>query len=336
MTYGSPIPEITGVDARRFREDVLAAARPVVMRGLAGDWPAVRAGEAAGGAAAYLAGLDGGASCTLLEGPPGIGGRFFYNQDLTGFNFTRSPSTLRAALARLHAASRLAAPPALAVQAVSAREMLPGFCAENPAPLLEDAPDPRLWIGNRVVVAIHHDLSRNLAVCVAGRRRFTLFPPERMGDLYVGPFEFSPAGPPVSMVDGAAPDLARHPRFAAAMGSAQTAQLEPGDAIYIPYMWWHQVESLDSFSVLANYWWNETPPPQPGLAPMDVLTHARLAFSALSPEQRAAWRSLFDHVVFEEAGDAAHLPENRRGIRGRITGAARTHLRRQLGSLLSR
>ena len=336
MGYGSPLPETSGMDAARFRNEVEPAGRPIMMRGLASQWPAVRAGRSPGGTAAYLSGLDRGAPCVMLEGPAGIGGRFFYNDDLTGLNFSRSPSTLRDAFARLAAASKEASPPALAVQAAQARDVAPGFAAENPAPLLQGDPDPRLWIGNRVVVATHHDLSRNLAVCVAGRRRFTLFPPEAVGDLYIGPLEFSPAGAPVSMVDARAPDLARFPRFAHAMEVAQTAELAPGDAIYIPYMWWHQVESLDDFSVLANYWWSETASPQPGLAPADVIVHARLAFSAMSREQRAAVRSVFDHLVFEEAGAAAHLPETRRGIRGAIGEGARTQLRRQLGALLSR
>ena len=30
--------------------------------------------------------------------------------------------------------------------------------------------------------------------------------------------------------------------------------LEPGDAIYLPSRWWHQVRSLDS-SVSLNFWW---------------------------------------------------------------------------------
>ena len=120
------------------------------------------------------------------------------------------------------------------------------------------------------------------------------------------------------------------------MAVAKTAVLEPGDAIYIPYMWWHGVESLDPLSVLANYWWNEVSPPQPGLAPIDVLMHARLAFSAMTAEQRAAWRPMMDHIVFDEAGSPDHLPADRRGIRGRIGEAARLTLRRQLGALLGR
>ena len=328
----TPLPEITGIDAARFTAEVLPAARPVVFRALAADWPAVRAPDLA----AYLARFDIGADCDLIEAPPEAGGRMAYDDGLTGFNFSRRPARFAAAMARLTSVQGLDPQPTVAIQALKAPEVLPGFAEANPVPLIDPRATPRLWIGNRVVVAAHHDLSRNLAVVVAGRRRFTLFPPDQVANLYLGPLEFSPAGTPISMVDGRAPDLARYPRYAHAIAAAQTAELGPGDAIYIPYMWWHQVESLDGLSMLANYWWSETPPPQPGLAAIDVLTHARLAFSAMSAQQRAAWRPMFDHVVFDDAGAPDHLPPDRRGIRGGIGEKARTLMRRKLGALMTR
>ena len=331
--YGAPILEIEGIDPVRFRDEVLPSGEPVVFRGLAAHWPAVRAGS---DLPAYLRRFGEAASCDLIEGPPAIRGRFAYDAEVTGFNFRREPTTLGPALRRIAEAAGHTDPPALAIQALRAAEGAPGFAADNPAPLIDDDPAPRLWIGNRVVVAVHHDLSRNVAVVVAGRRRFTLFPPDQVANLYLGPLEFSPAGTPISMVDHVSPDLARYPRFADAMTAARTVELAPGDAIYMPYMWWHGVESLADFNVLANYWWNETPPPQPGLAPIDVLMHARLAFSALTAEQRAAWRPMIDHIVFDDAGAPDHLPPTRRGIRGGIGEAARTKLRRQLAVLMGR
>lgn len=335
MSYGRPIAELQGMTSARFEAEVLPAARPVVLRGLASDWPSVRAAET-GGIIPYLTAMDVGQPCTLFEGSPEIEGRFGYDAGLTGFNFTRSATTLLAALDRLAAVAYAPDPPALAVQALPAHDALPAFAPANPAPLIDAHASPRLWIGNRVVVAAHHDLSRNLAVCVAGRRQFTVFPPDAVRDLYIGPLEFSPAGTPISMVDGVRPDLARYPRFRRAMEVAEIAELAPGDAIYIPYLWWHQVRSLGPLNILANYWWNETPPTQPGLSPMDVLMHARLAFSAASTEQRAAWRTMIDYLVFDESADLNHIPHGRRGIMGRIGDQARTKLRRQLGELLGR
>jgi len=86
----------------------------------------------------------------------------------------------------------------------------------------------------------------NVGIVMTGRRRFTVFPPEQIGNLYPGPFELTPSGVPISLVDLTAPDLDRYPRFAEAMAAAQSAVLEPGDAIYLPFHWWHAVESLES------------------------------------------------------------------------------------------
>jgi hypothetical protein len=55
-----------------------------------------------------------------------------------------------------------------------------------------------IWIGNRTRIAAHYDLPDNVAVVAAGHRRFTLFPPEQVRNLYVGPVDFTrrPAGQP--------------------------------------------------------------------------------------------------------------------------------------------
>src|SRR3546814_14192490 len=82
-----------------------------------------------------------------------------------------------------------------------------GWADANPLRL--PAPDavPRVWIGNATHVSTHYDVSSNLACVVAGRRRFTLFPPDQIANLYVGPLDVTMAGQPASMVDLAAPDL---------------------------------------------------------------------------------------------------------------------------------
>jgi len=121
------------------------------------------------------------------------------------------------------------------------------------------------------------------------------------------------------------------------MAQARIAELAPGDAIYIPHMWWHHVRSLDSLSVLVNYWWNQVPEPQPGLAPINALVHALLSFEGLPDDQRAAWRAMFDHFVFHADGDPnAHIPEERQGIRGRLNAEAKSRLRRTLSQMLGR
>ena len=330
-----PIAERSTVDDAAFRDEIRAANQPVVLRGLARAWPAVAAGSgSAAGLAAYLERFGGGAVVDTLVGPPEIGGYYFYRPDMTGLNFARSKQRLAAVVRELVRLEGEARPPAISVQSTPTGQVLPGFAEENPLALLGAKAAPRLWIGNRVTVAPHFDLQENIAVVVAGRRRFTLFPPDQLANLYVGPFDFSPAGAPVSMVDQRAPDFERFPRFREALNNAQTAELEPGDAIYIPYMWWHGVESLAPFNMLVNYWWNEA---RPGGSPFDVLMHALLVFRDMPPEQKAVWRGMLDHYVFGANGDPlAHLAPEHRGALGGLDEAGAAEMRRYLAQSLAR
>lgn len=311
--------EYRDIDLARFREQILPAGKPAVLKGLVADWPAVAAGRRSDEAlVAYLDAMDSGAPVSVLSGGADIGGRFFYTPDLTGLNFQRDEMPLSRALAALLELRRVARPPAIAVQSTPTPEALPGFAEANRLALLDPKVAPRIWIGNAITTATHFDMSHNIACAVTGRRRFTLFPPDQLKNLYLGPFDFTPAGPPVSLVDPARPDLERYPDFPAALAAAQVAELEPGDAIYIPYCWFHNVDSLDPFTVLINYWWNEAP----ALLgpPLTALVHAMASVRGLPPAEREVWREMFEHFVFERDGDpAAHLPLDRRGPLGEMT-----------------
>ncbi len=109
-------------------------------------------------------------------------------------------------------------------------------------PLMDADVRPRLWLGNAFLTPAHIDELDNLACVVAGRRRFTLFPPEQVRNLYIGLLDSTPAGAPVSMVSLKAPDFERYPRREA-LAASRVTELEPGDALFIPAVWWHHVES---------------------------------------------------------------------------------------------
>ena len=160
-----------------------------------------------------------------------------------------------------------------------------GLHDANHVDLGDRQPIESIWIGTRTRIAAHNDFPNNLACCAVGRRRFTLFPPEQFANLYIGPLDFTPAGRPVSMVDLHEPDFEAFPRFRDALKTAQVAELEPGDAIFIPSMWWHHVEALDPFNVLVNYWWRDTPAlPRPAAG---CAQHALLAIRDLPPRREA-------------------------------------------------
>ena len=202
-------------------------------------------------------------------------------------------------------------------------------------PLLPDDVAPRFWLGTPAIVATHNDTMENIACIAAGRRRFTIFPPEQVANLYMGPFHLTPAGTAVSMVHVTDPDLDRFPRFADALDAAQSAELEPGDVIYIPYGWYHHVEALSPLNLLVNYWWN--PARRDVGSPWDALMHGMIALRQLPPDQRRAWRAMFDHYVFMSGGDpAAHLPKMFRGILGADSPADLNDMRRSIIAALDR
>lgn len=167
---------------------------------------------------------------------------------------------------------------------------------------------------------------------MSGRRRFTLFPPEQIANLYIGPLDFAPTGAPMSLVPLHEPDFERFPRFRAALASAVSAELGPGDAIYIPPLWWHHVESLERFNVLVNYWWHSNVgSPTAAPAGFDTLIHAILSLRALPADTRAAWRAVFDHYVFgEQDAVTEHIPAYRRGILADLSAADAARVRAYL------
>lgn len=308
------LPEITLAPGAALDAVQLSSTTPYVIRGLAAHWPMVQAARAgAAEASAYLRRFDGGTPVTAWTGAPEIGGRFFYNDDLTGLNFQARHARLDQVLEQLLACAGSEHPPALYVGSTMIDAFLPGFNGDNPLDLGGIDALASIWIGNRTRVCAHYDLPDNIACVAAGRRRFTLFPPGQIGNLYMGPLDFNPAGQAISMVDLAQPDLERYPRFAEAMAHAQVAELDAGDAIFIPSMWLHDVAALEPFNILVNYWWRQSPAWMD--TPQNTLMHALLSMRALPPAQRAIWKNLFEHYVFASDGsEAAHLPPAARGI----------------------
>jgi hypothetical protein len=332
-----PVEEAEAADAAAFAA-IVAAARPAVLRGAVAHWPAVAAAAGGGApAAAYLARFDRGAGAEAFVAPPEAGGRFFYDAALSGFNFERRPGAFASIVTAIAGLEGRADPPSIYVGAAPVPEVVPGFERENPLPLLDGLPAvPRIWIGNASIVSAHFDESDNLACVVAGRRRFTLFPPEQVANLYVGPLDFTMAGQPTSMVDLRAPDFERYPRFRDALAAALTVELEPGDALFVPALWWHNVEAASPFNILVNHWWRATP--EDAGSPFLALVHAILSVSSLPEAQRRGWRAHFDQFVFRDgdADPAAHLPAARRGILGAPTPALRRRIRHFILAMLGR
>ncbi len=330
------VAEAEGVDRATLARALDGLDAPRVFRGLVADWPLVLAARRSAAAARdYLAGFDAGQPVLAQVAPPEARGRFFYDEGLTGFNFRPERAPLSAVLDTLRRLEDAPAPPSVYVGSTTISTCLPGLQDANPMPGLPVDALASIWLGNRSRIAAHHDVPDNLACVAAGRRRFTLFPPEQVGNLYIGPLDFTPAGQAISLVDFAEPDFARFPRFAAALDAAQVVELGPGDALFIPSIWWHHVEGLEPFNVLVNYWWRAVPEwMEP---PMNVLMLALLGLRELPPHQRRAWQALFRYYVFDAGEDVvAHIPAHARRVLGPIDPARARELRERLRQKLQR
>ncbi|RBP48734.1 cupin-like domain-containing protein [Arenicella xantha] len=304
------VPEWHNVTHSQFHSEIIPLNKPALFRGLVGDWPIVQASHSGAPAVAnYLKSLDSGQAVYTIVGAPDINGGFSYDKKFNGVNFERRQANLSNSVDQLLALTQVANPHAVAVQAAPVKTTLSGFVERHALPLLDASVEPTMWLGNRAMVAPHYDVNFNLAAVVSGRRKFTLFPPEQVANLYVGPMLDSPGGVPTSLVDLRNPDMSRFPLFEKALKAAVHATLEPGDVIYIPTPWWHAVESLDPFNVLINYWWGGIA--EHGVSPNNSLMHSMLSIAQLDTDQRHAWRHLFDYFVFHTTGDPAeHLPND--------------------------
>ena len=327
---------LTGVapDAIPF-DDIIAADRPMIVRGVTADWPLVRAGrESPAAAMACLTQFDTGRPLTAYVGAPEIGGRFHYDAAGTGMNFTAERATLGEMLDRIARHLDDPEPPSFYIGSTDIDTFLPKLRRDNdlalpPQMSAYEPPLASIWIGNRTIAATHYDMSNNIACCLVGRRRFTLFPPDQVANLYPGPLEPTPGGQVVSMVDLRSPDLARFPRFAEAAAAAEIAELEPGDVLFYPALWWHNVEALDAFNVMVNYWWNQSPGYMD--TPMTTILHGLLSLRDRPEPEKRAWRAMFDYYLFGPADQAAaHLPEAARGPLAPLDAIQARRLRAQL------
>ena len=329
------IREETVADTGALDQLLTDATEPFVVRGLAADWPLVRAGKESGAAArAYLLRHARDMLFTVSVGLPDSGGRLFYDHAMQ-MNFRTVRAKLTDILDRIDAVEGAGDAPPIYLASIDVQGFFRGLHEANHIDLGDRAPLASIWMGTRTRIAAHNDVPDNLACVAVGRRRFTLFPRAQFRNLYLGPVDNTPAGRAISMVDFHRPDFDRHPRFREALAHAQVAELGPGDALHIPALWWHHVEGLDPFNVLVNYWWKATPAWLG--APQEALNHAMLAIRDLPTDQKQHWRDMFDHYVFANGEHTvAHIPEPARTVLAPLTPDTAGRLRQFLLRQLSR
>jgi hypothetical protein len=321
-------------DRDQFLREVVQACRPVVLRGLVNDWPIVAAGRRSPQAVRdYLLPWDTGGQVDAFFGTQAISGKYYYSDDLKGFNFERRRMKFREVIDALVGFLDVPDSPSVYVGSVPTDDLLPGFASANSMPLLEAAVGPRVWMGHASNVSAHYDAMDNLACVAVGTRRFTLFPPDCIAKLYVGPVDHTMAGQPISLAASSAPDTERFPLFEDIKDQSLVVELQAGDALYLPKLWWHKVESTARFNVLVNYWWDAfSGGPD---APYTSLLLSMITIAERPLAERQAWKAFFDHYVFRTHGHPlAHLPPEQHGILGPLKAGNYGKLRARVMYLL--
>jgi hypothetical protein len=108
-------------------------------------------------------------------------------------------------------------------------------------------PNGMMWIGPAgTLTSLHHDLTNNLIAQVVGRKRLLVLPAAEVGKLCNHIHVFSK----IADLEDPALSPEQFPRLADA--KIYDVTLMPGEMIFMPLAWWHQVKSID-FSVTITY-----------------------------------------------------------------------------------
>lgn len=322
-------------------EQLFAAKGPIILRGLVSDWSLVKAGEQSPGKAMEI--LQSHSSkkpVGVYIAPPEAEARFFYNQDCTGFNYQSKYLQLSDIFAQIREAENNPDHSYYYMNSLTLDNCFPGLRADNDLSFDHQAftnnqPLSKVWVGTESIAAAHYDVPSNLACCVLGARRFTLFPPEQIHNLYPGPLEPTPGGQVITMVDLKNPDFERFPRVRRALEAAVVVDLQPGDAVYYPSMWWHQVEALSPFNIMINFWWLRSPAYMGN--PMDIVMHAIMGIRDRPEAEKNAWREVFEYYIFGPADTPReHLPTSIQGALGELDDDSIRRLRALVKNKLNR
>ena len=144
MSDPSQVQEITVTTPGVFPREVLAGTVPVLVRGMISHWPSVVAASASDrDLLDYLRSLQRDAPILAFRGAPDEGGRFFYNDDLTGFNFQRVSTTLGRFLERMAAQE---VEDHAYIGSSTVEDYFPGFNEQNTLDLGVATPLVSIWI----------------------------------------------------------------------------------------------------------------------------------------------------------------------------------------------
>lgn len=236
-----PVERIAACDEDEFVRDYIQPSLPVILTGVMQDWPARRRWSLE-----WLASEFGDRLVTVGDTQ---GGRLVID---------RSSGIVQREMALGDYIERLASGDPGCYLLSSLAERLPELLADLRFDALVAKASwrsLRIWISAPATrAALHHDLPENFLAQLTGRKRIILIHRRHGRNVYRhGLFH---GAPNFCAVDAENPDYVRFPRFRGV--ERITVDLEPGEILYIPRLWWHQIHSLD-LSISVNQWFARGP-----------------------------------------------------------------------------
>ena len=328
--------KIEEIDSAEFSLDILKSNHPIVIRGIVSDWPIVKkSSDSIEKISEYLLYFYESDRIIAFASKSEAGNKFTYGKNNNQMSFEQLESTLDLVLDTINQSQNLSNPATIYMGSTTLDYVLPGFDNDNNFFIGDVNPLKSIWVGNQTIVPPHFDVPDNIAFVCAGTRKFTLFPPSQLENMYIGPLELTPAGQPISLVDIENPDFEKFPKFKEAQSYGQSALLEPGDGIFIPSLWWHQVQSFGDLNILINYWWRDIPSYMGN--PMDALMHSIISLRDLPEHQKLNWLNMFNHYVFNfDKKNFGHIPDELNGSHKEINDDLAKDLRTLLLKNLNR
>lgn len=230
----SPVAEFVPIEdepsPERFFENYYFANRPVLVRGLMQDWPALGRWTPE-----YFSDRFGDETIEVTadrERDPKFEDRFpEHRRQMTMRQFVDTIATTQGNDLYLVAKNRLLdREPFVSLRLdVSCPE---GFLSSGP-----NADPPRIWIGGAgTITPLHHDASNIFFAQIYGRKLVRLIPPSEIQNVYNDRTCFSD-------VDLDKIDYDRFPQFRRV--TVVQVIVHSGEFLLLPLGWWHQVRSLD-------------------------------------------------------------------------------------------
>ena len=313
-----PLPQIAvwqNVDKARFDNEIKPLAQPAVLKGFVSNWPVVKAAAESDECLLDLLKADyKGGEARFLSQSAEEDGYYFYDKAYSGFNFTRKIASLDAIFQLLKARITDSTADRIAMQSAPVNDYFHTLGQLNSLSLYSSSIEPRFWLGTEGKVNTHYDDADNIACVVSGKRVFTLFPPEQIKNLYIGSLENTPGGAAVSLAKLDQPDFQQYPKLQYALNHALQAELEPGDAIYIPALWWHHVEAKSKLNMLINYWQGGSIEGLQHPTGLDAVLVGLVSLAKLPRAQRQGWIAIFHYLVGSDRAEFEYIPEPLKGL----------------------